>query len=89
MSEMEKLISLLAKSKLPYEVGTLYKTTAIFCPSDYYCACEIACNAISYGHQLGLLQVTDTLYPSEEGIEGYLTAEQAFVRIQYYLGRGL
>jgi hypothetical protein len=80
-TEMYKLINLLIKAKIPFEVEEWYDTPMVWYPSKKNFRCDVICHCGSYGHEKGLLE-TMGLTTNPDDVEGYLTAETVFERIQ-------
>lgn len=91
MTEMNKLIKLLAKADIPFEVRAIktvdldadwqggkveYEATIQVCsPSIDDCKIDAICHSGSYGHEQWLIEIMSKY---EEDVVGWLTAEQAF-----------
>lgn len=80
-TEMYKLINLLIKAKIPFEVTEMVDTPQVWYPSEDICICDVICHSGSYGHEKGLLEIMGLTADSDD-VEGYLTAEEVFERIQ-------
>lgn len=80
-TEMYKLINLLIEAKIPFEVGENMDTPQVWYPSKKIHICDAICHRWSYGHEKGLLEIMG-LTTDPEDVEGYLTAEEVFKRIQ-------
>lgn len=87
MNELLKLVKLLAKADIPFEIYpfTIEKFTATYqvCyPNKQDCVCDAICHKYSYGHEQGLLEIMGLSEAPEDDVEGWLTAEQVFERIR-------
>lgn len=80
-TEMYKLINLLIKAKIPFEVDEWKDTPQVCYPSSKKFVCVAICHCGSYGHEQGLLEIMG-LTTDPDDVEGYLTAETVFERIQ-------
>lgn len=80
-TEMYKLINLLIKAKIPFEVSENMDTPQVWYPSKKNHVCDAICHKWSSGHEKGLLEIKGLTTDSED-VEGYLTAEEVFERIQ-------
>lgn len=81
-TEMDKLIPLLCKADIPFDLTVIFGRPQIVYPSVYSCVCDVICNRWSYGGSDGLLEISGITDDSfEDGVEGYLTAEEVFDRI--------
>ena len=75
MTQMEKLIMLLVKSHIPFQVWNqpLFEVPKVSIPCQKDEVFSVVCNPMSYGHEKGLLEILQ-----RDGIEdvvGWLTAE--------------
>lgn len=87
MDELLKLIKLLAKANIPFEIFPFtigdYNTTYQVCyPNKQDCICDAICHKYSYGYEQGLLEIMGLGKLPEDDVEGWLTAEEVFKRIQ-------
>lgn len=80
-TEMYKLINLLIKAKIPFEVVELCDTPQVYYPSAENCICDVICHSGSYGHDQGLLEVMGLNTDPTDDVEGWLTAEEVYKRI--------
>lgn len=85
MSEMDKLEQMLKEAGIPHEVT--YQEEFPGNPKQIWYPCRervvynAVCNAMSYGHEEGLLEIMGFV-----NVEGHLLAEEVFERIQkHYL----
>lgn len=85
-TEIEKLAEMLKKAEIPF----LFRQVKIFngyqiCyPARTNTVCSVILHEGSYGHKQGLLEIkglVDTKKINDE-VEGYLTADEVFIRIQ-------
>ena len=84
-NEMNKLIALLAKADIPFEVraidipltrdGDVRCSLQVHCPDVANSRIDAICHCGSYGHTNGLLETMSDLRPD---VDGYLTANEAF-----------
>lgn len=93
MTEMNKLIKLLAKADIPFEVRGIksvdldadwkggkveYEASIqIVSPSVDNWKIDAICHSGSYGHEAGLIEIMSA-YEEDDGVVGWLTAEGAF-----------
>jgi hypothetical protein len=87
-SEMEKLVVLLLKHNIPFELGVQYYENAlqVFYPSKTNPVCDVVCNPYSIGFDKGLLEMKGLVPFDDDEVEGYLDAEEILVRIEcHYL----
>ena len=84
MTEMEKLIKLLAEAKIPFKIRDCWGTLQVGYPNFDNLVCDAVCHSFSYGHEEGLLEIMGLVDEEEVGdsVEGYLTAEEVFERIK-------
>ena len=87
MNELLKLVKLLAKADIPFEIFpfSIEKLTATFqvCyPNKEDCVCDAICHKYSYGYDQGLLEIMGLSEDPCDDVEGWLTAEQVFERIR-------
>ena len=82
-TEMTKLASLLDNAKIPYEVVSCWGTPQICYPTSKERICDAVCHKWSYGNEEGLLEIMGLVDEEEVGdtVQGYMTAEQVFVKI--------
>jgi len=88
--ELKKLDELLTEAGIPHEVTSIdyLGEDGVDCQICYPSYKEKICDAInhrfSYGHEAGKLEIMGLVDPDVVGdsVEGYLTAEQVFNRIQ-------
>ena len=82
-TEMTKLIEILKKSNIPFEVTSCRGAPQLWYPNRKPVACDAVCHKSSFGGKDGLLEVMGLV--DEEGVgddvEGYLTAEEVADRI--------
>ena len=85
MTEMEKLINMLAKADIPYEltVQPTTNTIQVWYPTQANPACDVICHEYSYGGKEGLLEIMGIVDATKTSdfVEGYLTADEIFERI--------
>jgi len=85
MTEMNKLVALLAKNNIPFEIKAfdfLDKSTWQICsPSIADTKVDAICHAGSYGHENGLIEIMSRF---EEDVVGWLTAEEALPYFQIF-----
>ena len=80
--EMKLLVGLLTNNDIPFELRTdnLFGCSQVFYPSRNDCICDVICNAMSYGNEVGLLEIMG-LTKNGDDVEGYLTGQEVFERI--------
>lgn len=85
MTEMNKLVVLLAKNNVPFEIKAfdfLDKPTWQICsPSIEDTKVDAICHKGSYGHENGLIEIMSLF---EEDVVGWLTAEEALPYFQIF-----
>lgn len=86
MNELLKLVKLLAKADIPFEIfpftlGEYITTYQVCYPNKQDCVCDAICHKYSYGYAQGLLEIMG-LGADLDDVEGWLTAEQVFERIR-------
>ena len=80
MTEMAKLAALLTEACIPFENNLLFDTSQIIYPSNQNRVCDVICHKYSCGYEKGLLEIMG-LTDNEGGVEGCLTAEEVFDKI--------
>lgn len=88
-NEMNKLIIMLAKADIPFDMSIHFGRPQIFYPSYETAVCDVICHWGSYGHERGLLEIMGLVEGGEDEVEGYLTAEEVFNRMarHYYTNK--
>ena len=85
-TEIYKLKDMLEKAGIPFVFRKLYEGYQIVYPSDDRGKriCDAVIHFGSYGHEEGLLEIMGLVNEEEIGdsVEGYLTAEEVFGRIE-------
>lgn len=90
--EMQKLINLLTEANIPFDVRDCWGTPQVCYPSanNDTMVCDAVCHLGSYGYDAGLLEImglVDFMAVGDD-VEGWLTAEEVFSRIQkHYQGK--
>ena len=85
-NEMITLIDKLEAAHIPFEIefqemfGGKYPHVMYPSNWDNGCKCSVVCNEMSYGHENGLLEIWG-LSDTEDGVQGWLTANDVFARI--------
>ena len=87
MNELLKLVKLLAKADIPFEIfpftlGENSITYQVCYPNKQDCLCDAICHKYSYGHEQGLLEIMGLNEDPYDDVEGWLTAQQVFERIR-------
>jgi hypothetical protein len=87
MNELLKLVKLLAKADIPFEItpftlGEYIVSYQVCYPSKKDCVCDAICHKYSYGYEQGLLEIMGLHNNPLDDVEGWLTAEQVFERIR-------
>lgn len=84
------LMNRLIAAKIPFEVSEHFDTPHIEYPSKENCVCSVICHAGSFGHEMGLLEIMGLTDGGRDGdVEGYLTADEVFDRInKHYSEKG-
>lgn len=83
MTEMEKLIKLLESANIPFETDTVFGTAQVCYPNCENVVCDAICHQYSYGFEKGLLEIMGLTH-NGDNVEGFLTAQQVFNRIQVH-----
>ena len=81
MKEILKLIELLAKNNIPFELNVLYDTPQVIYPSKDNCVCDVVCHKYCYGYERGLLEIMGLTPETDDDIKGNLTADEVFGKI--------
>ena len=89
MTEMQKLINMLAKADIPYEltVQPFTNTIQVWYPTQANPVTDVICHEYSYGGKEGLLEIMGLVNEKNTGgdsVEGHLTADEVFERIAKY-----
>lgn len=82
-NEMTKLIEILKKSNIPFEIASCWGTPQVLYPNGKHVVCDAICHKFSYGGKAGLLEIMGLVDKEKVGddVEGYLTAEEVANRI--------
>lgn len=80
--EALRLASMCLANNIPFEIAEHYEGLIIAYPSFENRVSDAVCNGMSYGRKSGLLEIMGLVNEEEVGdeVEGYLTAEQVFMR---------
>ena len=90
ISEMSKLFLLLCEANIPFEMREIYGTPQICYPTIDNMVCDVICNEYSYGYDKGLLEIMGLVDAEiDDCVEGYLTADEVFVRIKTHYEKNL
>lgn len=75
MTQMEKLVMLLVKTHIPFQVWnqSLFEVPKVSIPCQNDEVFSIICNPMSYGHEKGLLEIWEK--DGMDDVVGWLTAE--------------
>lgn len=86
-NEMDKLIPMLCKADIPFDLAIHMGRPQIIYPSLENHVCDAVLHWGSYGHEQGLLEIMGLVdEDAGDDVEGWLTAEQVFDRIlDHYL----
>lgn len=79
-NEMDKLIPMLCKADIPFDLAIHMGRPQIIYPSVKEKVCDAVLHWGSYGRQQGLLEIMG-LCDTEDEVEGWLTADEVFNRI--------
>ena len=79
-NEMDKLIPMLCKADIPFDLAIHMGRPQIIYPSIEDCVCDAVLHWGSYGRERGLLEIMG-LCDADDDVEGWLTAEEVFDRI--------
>ena len=82
-NEMTKLIEILKKSNIPFQVTSCEGAPQVWYPNRKHVVCDAICHKYSFGGKDGLLEIMGLVDEEEAGdeVEGYLTAEEVANRI--------
>lgn len=82
-NEMTKLIEILKKNNIPFEVTSCWGASQLWYPNSKHAVCDVVCHKFSFGGKDGLLEIMGLVDEEEVGddVEGYLTAEEVANRI--------
>lgn len=82
-NEMTKLIEILKKSNIPFEVTSCEGAPQVWYPNRKHVVCDAVCHKYSFGGKDGLLEIMGLVDEEEVGdeVEGYLTAKEVANRI--------
>lgn len=83
-TEMAVLIQKLKEANIPFELTTDAvgnPNNQVWYPNRQNKICDVICHKYSYGGEEGLLEIMG-LTDNEDGVEGYLTADEVFSRIK-------
>ena len=82
-NEMAKLIKILKKNNIPFEVTSCGGAPQVWYPNRKHVVCDAVCHKFSFGGKDGLLEIMGLVDEEEVGdeVEGYLTAEEVANRI--------
>ena len=82
-NEMTKLIEILKKNNIPFEVTSCGGAPQVWYPNRKHVVCDAVCHKYSFGGKDGLLEIMGLVDEEEVGdeVEGYLTAEEVANRI--------
>lgn len=84
-SEFEKLVSYLKDHDYKYTTTlSIYNgvQVVVYSKETGMRIWDAVCNSISYGHDLGLLEVAGSIVRSSEGVDGWLTAQDIIDRLE-------
>ncbi len=85
-NEMDKLIPMLCKADIPFDLTIHMGRSQIIYPSVKEKVCDAVLHWGSYGREQGLLEIMGLVENEEDAVEGWMTAEQVFDRIlDHYL----
>ena len=79
-NEMDKLILMLCKADIPFDLAIHMGRPQIIYPSLENHVCDVVLHWGSYGREQGLLEIMG-LCDVEDEVEGWLTAKEVFKRI--------
>ena len=84
MTEMQKLIQLLATENIPLQVtiNWIDNSQQVWYPNQKDAICDVICHRYSYGGKEGLLEIMGLSEMEDDDVEGWLTAEDVFKRIK-------
>ena len=82
-NEMTKLIEILKKNNIPFEVASCWGAPQVWYPNRKHAVCDAVCHKFSFGGKDGLLEIMGLVDEEEVGdeVEGDLTAEEVANRI--------
>ena len=82
MKEILKLIELLAKNNIPFELNVLFDAPQVIYPNKDLCVCDVICHKYCYGYEQGLLEMMGLCPEADDNVVGYLTADEVFEKIK-------
>lgn len=82
LTEIKTLCNMLLMAGIPFSFQTFDEGYQVCYPNTIDTVCSIICHKYSYGHEEGLLEIMGLVEIEYEDVEGYLTAEEVFKRIQ-------
>lgn len=76
-----RLASMCLANNIPFEIGELFGGLIVCYPcAGELCVSDAVCHDGSYGREKGLLEIMGLVEDEEDDVEGYLTAEEVFMR---------
>jgi len=88
-NEMDKLIPMLCKADIPFDLAIHMGRPQIIYPSIENCVCDAVLHWGSYGREQGLLEIMGLTESVEDDVEGWMTAEEVFARISAHYEKNL
>lgn len=82
LPEIKALCNMLLMAGIPFSFQTFDEGYQVCYPNTIDTVCSIICHKYSYGHENGLLEIMGLVEIEDDEVEGYLTAEEVFKRIQ-------
>ena len=84
LPEIKALCNMLLMAGIPFSFDRISPMEGfhVCYPSSNDVVCSIICHKSSYGHEKGLLEIMGLVGIKYDMVEGYLTAEEVFKRIQ-------
>ena len=86
MTEMHTLAGKLTAIGIPFDLEPLWGGLHLTYPSRADTVCSVILHEFSYGHERGFLEIMGLHHNEDDGVEGWLTAEEVYTRIcnHYY-----
>ena len=82
--EIERLVKMLENTNIPYELTDDVEGNSnnqIWYPNHDESVCDVICHKYSYGGNDGYLETMGLSENDDDDVEGWLTAEEVFLKI--------
>lgn len=83
ITHVDKLIAMLETTNIPFEITENNGRPQVWYPNQAQAVCDAICHWGSYGHEKGLIEIMG-LVQGDDTVEGNLTAQEVFNRIQQH-----